>query len=91
MRCEDTYEDDAPRDTVTWLVLVLPPLGGNHLSDGVTDQPEAVQGKFLGVARGGGGDPGQGEDDSGTVTEHCLQNRISVSVGTFNCFDRIVL
>lgn len=50
-------ENNGPRDTVAWLILGLPPLSGNHLADGVSKQPHAVQCEFLGMAGCGGGDP----------------------------------
>lgn len=62
-------EDDSPRDTVTWLVLVLPPLRGDHLSDRVGEEPHGVLGNLLGVARGGGGEPGERNDDGWCASE----------------------
>lgn len=51
------YEDDGPWDTVTGLVLVSPPLGRDHLADGVCDEPHGVLSELLGMSRSGGSDP----------------------------------
>jgi len=62
-------EDDCPRDTVTWLVLVLPPLRGDHLSDRVGEEPHGMLSDLLGMPRGSRGEPGEGNDDSWSASE----------------------
>jgi len=62
-------EDNRPRDTVTWLILVLPPLRGDHLSDRVGEEPHGVLSDLFGVARGCRGEPREGNDDGWSASE----------------------
>jgi hypothetical protein len=64
-----TYEDDSPRDTVPWIVLGLPPLRRNHLTDRVTDEPHSVVRQLLGMSRGGRADPRKRKDEGGVTSE----------------------
>jgi len=50
-------EEDRPWDTISGLVLVLPPLRSNYLTDGVPNEPHSVVSEFLGVSGCGCADP----------------------------------